>query len=242
MTHVVARLRSLPATTRPGPGQRPYVLVHGIGTSSRYFRPLAAELRRTGPVHAVELPGFGPLPRPDRTLTMAELGDVVHTVLVGAGIADAVLVGHSMGAQVVVETLVRHPGVARTAALIGPTTNPAEATAVRQGLRLAQSGLHDSWAAGGVVASDYARAGLRWYTRMLRVMLDHPLEERLPLVDADVLVLRGQHDTVAPPAWVDRVVELLPRGQGAIVAGGGHAVMYDRPRAVAALVRELAED
>jgi pimeloyl-ACP methyl ester carboxylesterase len=40
-------------------GDRPFVLVPGIGVSSDYFERLAPNLNRFGPVHALDLPGCG---------------------------------------------------------------------------------------------------------------------------------------------------------------------------------------
>ncbi len=36
-----------------------FVLVHGIGVSSRYFHPVAAFLAEHGTVYAIDLPGYG---------------------------------------------------------------------------------------------------------------------------------------------------------------------------------------
>jgi pimeloyl-ACP methyl ester carboxylesterase len=59
------------------PGARTYVLVHGIGVSSRYFRPLAAELAQTGRVFLVDLPGYGAAPDPRRTVTIEDHAEVL---------------------------------------------------------------------------------------------------------------------------------------------------------------------
>ena len=45
-------------------GERTFVLVPGIGLSSNYFERLAAQLNEYGPVHALDLPGFGGVPHP----------------------------------------------------------------------------------------------------------------------------------------------------------------------------------
>jgi pimeloyl-ACP methyl ester carboxylesterase len=48
-------------------GDRAFVLVPGIGVSSNYFERLAGLLNEYGPVHALDLPGFGGVPHPDAT-------------------------------------------------------------------------------------------------------------------------------------------------------------------------------
>ncbi|GGL95143.1 alpha/beta fold hydrolase [Nakamurella endophytica] len=63
------------------PTGAPFVLVHGIGVSSRYFRRLAAVLARTDPVVTVDLPGFGSTPKPPRVLSVPELAEVLAECL-----------------------------------------------------------------------------------------------------------------------------------------------------------------
>src|SRR4051795_10355879 len=78
-----------------------FVLVHGIGVSSRYFERLVPALAEEGRVIAVDLPGFGkarPL-RPRLGLSIEEFADSVAQTLDGLGLGAAVVVGHSMGTQ-----------------------------------------------------------------------------------------------------------------------------------------------
>src|SRR3982751_3353809 len=54
-----------------------FVLVHGIGVSSRYFQPLASELARRGRVFLVDLPGYGAAPNPRRDVSLADHAGVL---------------------------------------------------------------------------------------------------------------------------------------------------------------------
>ena len=57
-------------------GERTFVLVPGIGVSSNYFERLAAQLNEYGPVHALDLPGFGGVPHPKSgRMTIGEYAD-----------------------------------------------------------------------------------------------------------------------------------------------------------------------
>ncbi|MDD9207963.1 alpha/beta fold hydrolase [Georgenia sp. 10Sc9-8] len=224
------------ARSSAGPPGRDFVLVHGLGASSRYFAPLAARLRRLGTVHVLDLPGFGGAPPPAHRMSVGDLAEAVHRWVTERGLVDPVLVGHSMGAQVVVELLVRYPATSSSAVLIGPTVDPAERTAVRQVLRLAQAVLHETWTVLLTVGSDYLRCGPRWFARTLRSMLDHPMAERLPAVAAEVLVLRGERDAVASTRWIEQAARALPAGRAVVVPSGAHAVMHDHAAQVADLV------
>jgi pimeloyl-ACP methyl ester carboxylesterase len=65
-------IRRFPATATAPRGGRPFVLVHGIGVSSRYFHPVAAQLAQRGHVYLVDLPGYGSVPDPRRDVTIAD--------------------------------------------------------------------------------------------------------------------------------------------------------------------------
>src|SRR5690554_522591 len=88
-----------------GAGSETVVLIHGIGVSARYFGPLVRELARTHRVLAPDLPGFGRSPRPREVLSIedhaAVLAVLVTDHLGGGRAGRPVLVGHSMGVQVV---------------------------------------------------------------------------------------------------------------------------------------------
>ena len=207
-----------------GAGPRVFVLIHGIGMGRTVFADLIDHLLPYGRVVAVDLPGYGEAPEPPRTPTMERNADVVAAFLRDRGIVRPVLVGHSMGTQVVVEVAARHPGVAGAAALIGPTVDPSERTAVCQLARLAQDLLIESPRVIVAGAREYLRAGPH-LRRKMRAMLVHRPERTYPRVRIPVLVLRGEHDRVVSREWAQEVVRLLPDGTYAEVEGHGHETM-----------------
>lgn len=102
------------------PQRTPIVLVHGIGMSGEYFLPFAEQLTADHDVYVVDLPGYGSTPDPVRALTVPELGEVVGEVIVALGLAAPVVVGHSMGCQVIANTIERHPGLCAGYLRMGP--------------------------------------------------------------------------------------------------------------------------
>lgn len=214
-----------------------HVLVHGIGVSARYFRPLADALEPDSHVLVPDLPGFGRSPDPEHALDVAELADVVATLVTDRGLVAPVLVGHSMGAQVVTEVLASRPGLAGGAVLIGPVVDVDARSATRQAVRLVRDLRHEPLRSNVVVFSDYLRCGPRRYIATLPHMLGYAIHERLPLAAEPVVVVRGEHDTVAPSSWVRHLAALAPRGSAAEVPDAGHVAMYADPERVRALCR-----
>lgn len=213
-----------------------FVLVHGIGMGHSVFRELARELGTVGRVYSLDLPGFGASPEPESTRTMAETGDLIVEFTRRLGLVDPVLVGHSMGTQVVVEAVARHPDVSDRIVLIAPTVNAAERTVPRQAWRLMQDLFDENPRVIWVGAVNYVKTGPRWFVRKLRVMLDHRIESVLPRVPADALVLRGAEDRVCPHDWVAEVAGLLPRGRMREIPERGHEAMIGNPHPVAEMI------
>ena len=78
----------------------------------------------------------------------------------------------------------------------------------------------------------------RHFAAEMRAMLAHRIERVLPLVAAPTLVVRGEHDRVAPARWAAEAARLA--GGGWIeIPDAGHAVHFDRPDRVAAAIRGL---
>jgi len=224
--------------TRIGPD---FVLVHGIGMSSRYFAPLADELARIGTVWTVDLPGYGSAPNPRRDVSIDDHAAALAGFLESSGIHDPVLIGHSMGCQVVAALAVANPGVSDRLVLMAPAINPAERSVAHQAFRLAQDALVEPPRANWVVFSDYLfRSGPLYFLRQMRHMLDDAIEARLPAITARTLVIVGDQDAIVPTDWAEEVTRLLPNGTLRIVRGP-HVIMFTDPVAIAAHIAEHCE-
>jgi pimeloyl-ACP methyl ester carboxylesterase len=220
-----------------GGASRPvYLLVHGLGMAHEYWNGLAEALEHTGRVIAVDMPGFGDAPAPERPLSMAESGALLAELIVDEGLEHPVLVGHSTGAQTITETAAQHPELVGAVVLIGPTVNPRERTIPKQALRFIQdmSMSHPKVLAVGLKL--YAEAGPAWWTANLRPMIDHRMEQVLPRVTAPALVIRAEHDSIIPRYWAREAARLLPAGRYVEVPGRGHETMVTAGPQVADLI------
>ena len=226
---------------RRGRGKPVYVLIHGIGMGRSVFEDLVSHLDDRAEVVALDLPGYGEAPEPRRVLTMERTADLVAAYL-GAHVAGpAVVIGHSMGAQVAVEVAARHPARVAALVLVGPTVDPAARTAVQQLSRLLRDIAVESPRVIARGAREYVRAGPHLQTKF-RAMMVHRIEEVLPRVAAPTLVLRGEGDLVAPREWCARVVAALPDGRLEEVPGHGHETMIRDAAPAAALIQAFARD
>jgi pimeloyl-ACP methyl ester carboxylesterase/uncharacterized protein YjbJ (UPF0337 family) len=220
-------------------GTRPFVLIPGIGVSSTYFERLAPNLNEFGPVYALDLPGFGGVPHPDDAMSIRQYADLVGKVIDDLGLDDPIVVGHSMGSQVVTDLAARRPDLS-TVVLIGPVVNPAERRVLRQAVRFLQAAWHEPASVKVLAVSAYLFCGFKWFSRVLPKMMSYPIEQSLPSITAHTLVIRGEFDGVAPREWVERVGELLPSSRLWEIPGAAHSVMYAHAEEVARLCVEHA--
>jgi len=229
---VTYRVTGAPASaTTPGTHARDVVLVHGIGVSGRYFAPLERELAGPGGARVVvpDLPGFGGSPRPGEPLSIADHADVVLALVERLGLRRPVVVGHSMGAQIVTEAALRGPDLVGEAVLVGPVADPSARTARQLGARLARDVLAEPPATTLLQVNEYLRCGLRWYLATLPHMLEHPLEDRIREVAVPVLLVRGENDPVAPAPYVLDLARRAPHARVLTVPGAGHVAWWAHP-------------
>lgn len=221
----------------------PVVLVHGFGISSSYFVPAAERLATEFDVYAPDLPGHGRSDTPTEPLDVPALADALMAWMASAGLGRASLVANSMGCQVVVDAAVRYSERVDRLVLVGPTADPAGRTLAEHARRLALGGPYERASLNGLLLKDYARMGLRLVPEV-RFMLRDRIEEKLPLVAAAVMLVRGEKDSIAPQRWVDEAARLARAEQVAVIPGWGHAVHYSAARefveAVAPFLRQRA--
>ena len=213
------------------------VLVHGIGVSRRYLEPTLEELAPSFRAYAPDLPGWGASEKPRRPLAIPELADVLVAWLDSAGLEAPTLVANSMGCQIVVDLAARVPERAARLVLVGPTIDPGARTMKRQALRLVRDSLAEPPSLVALIARDYLRFGPRRFATTARYALADRIEPKLPRVEAPTLVVRGSSDAIVLQRWAEEVARLLPRGELAVVPGRAHAVNFNAPVALAALVR-----
>lgn len=203
---------------------RTFVLVHGIGMGRKVFGDLVQRLEPHGFVIAIDQPGYGQAPEPPRTPTMERTADLVAAYLRHLDRSPAVLLGHSMGTQVVTEVAVRHPATVERLVLVAPTVDRRHRRALSQLVRLGVDLLGESPKVLVLGAREYLRASPN-LRRKMKAMLAHAPERSYPRVQAPTLVIRGEDDRVSPREWCEEVAGLLPVSEVFEVDGHGHETL-----------------
>jgi 2-hydroxy-6-oxonona-2,4-dienedioate hydrolase len=220
------------------PAEAPVViLVPGLVVASGYMVPTLERLCKDFRVFAIDLPGYGRSSGLRHALDTDELADSLAGWMDAMEIAEANLVGNSYGCNIIAEFAVRHPHRLKKAVLQGPVVEEKARRMWPQFRRLARNSPLEPHSLGLIMARDYAKAGFRVARETIAHSLSHPIEERLPDVQAPTLVLRGSRDTIAPQEWAERVTALLPHGDLRVIPGAAHTINYAAPLEFARVVK-----
>lgn len=217
-------------------GSMAIVLVHGLGVSGRYLMPTARRLAEGFPVFVPDLPGHGRSEQPPSTLDVGGLGDALLGWLDAQGIERPVLLGNSLGCQTVVEVASRCPSRVSAVILTAPTGDPAVRSLPRWLGRLLRDLPREPFDLIPLETVDYLRAGPIRVYRTARAMVEDPFIAKLARVVQPALVVRGGRDPIVTQSWAAEVAHRLPNGRLAVIAGAGHAINYNAPERLAALV------
>jgi 2-hydroxy-6-oxonona-2,4-dienedioate hydrolase len=224
----------------------PIVLVHGLGVSSGYMVPTMRALPSRARVYAPDLPGFGKSEKLRRSLDIPELAQYVHEWMQEIGVQRAHVLGHSLGAQVVVDLASRWPSRIASLILAGPTTDHRAPTVPRQGLRLLRDMLREPLALWLFGAMEFMEAGPRRTIRTMQAAIRDPFLRKVQHLRAPLLIVRGECDPISPREWTQEVASLVPGARLATILGGPHAINFNNPRELAALIldftRAIAEE
>jgi 2-hydroxy-6-oxonona-2,4-dienedioate hydrolase len=214
-----------------------FVLVHGLGVSGSYMVPLMRELGPDSIAWAPDLPGFGRSPGPRAVLDVPELARALDAWIERSGIQRPVLVGNSMGCQIVTRLAVSRPLHVAGLVLIAPTMDRTIGGKWRQIMRWLLTANREPLAMVWLAIRDYLRAGFRRTWRTLTLARQARTWRLYHQVRCPTLVVRGERDLIVSQRWARRVAARLPGAQLAVVPAAAHAAHFDRPKHVASILR-----
>lgn len=214
-----------PASYRAAGSGPVAVVAAGLGLTSRFYDASYAAFADAGVQLVVpDLPGWGRTPGPATGLAPVDTTRFLLAFAAAKPIRRAVWIGHSLGAQVVVELAARRPDLAAGIVLVGPTGAPGRAELARQAWGLAVEASRTSLDVLRAVARDYLRASPARYVGTWLRHSGHDLLARLPAVQCPALVLAGDADPVCRPGFIELLRHRMPAARVAWVRGGTHAL------------------
>jgi pyruvate dehydrogenase E2 component (dihydrolipoyllysine-residue acetyltransferase) len=101
-------------------GRGPAVIfVHGLGGFAESWRHNVRPLANRATVYSVDLPGFGESAKPPTHYRLGYFANALRGFMDGLGLAQASLVGHSLGGAVSITLALMHPSRVERLALVG---------------------------------------------------------------------------------------------------------------------------
>ena len=125
------------------------------------------------------------------------------------------------------------------AVLVGPTVDTSGHTMIQQMWRGLRDLIHEPWSLWRILARDYLRTGTIRMFRTFRFALQDDVLAKCPRVSVPVLIVRGEHDAIAPARWVEQLASVIPNSYAAEIPEGTHAANYSTPDELAGLVRDF---
>jgi proline iminopeptidase len=230
------------------------VLVHGGpgGFDHSYFKPDFARLAAQAQVVYLDLRGHGRSDWGDpSSWSLEECADDIRAFCDALGIAHPIVLGHSMGAPIVLLYAARHPGHPAGVIVQSGFARWDHDRMVDGFRRVAGDDVaeiaHRSYAGETVTDDDAARVSAAFGARPpdrqgqpVNEDLNRPGMDRVRAVDdleqlarirCPVLVCVGDLDPVTPVAASEEVVAALPGGLGelAVIEAAGHFTWMDAP-------------
>jgi len=229
------------------PAGHPLILLHGYTDSWFSYSRVLPLLSPTYHAYALSQRGHGDSEqRPADGYTMRDAAADVVAFMNGTGVAQATVVGHSMGSFVAQEVALAAPERVARLVLIGSAADMRSESLfqLRQEVNALEDPVPEEFAREFQLSTihhpvpddflDRAVAeSLKLPARVWRAALAGQLAAdntaRLGSIRMPTLALRGEHDTIFSPAAQEALPAGLPNATSKIYPETGHALHWERP-------------
>lgn len=246
------------AYDRAGSGP-PLVLLHGILSDAREWRPQLEGLSDALDLIAWDEPGAGRSADPPADLSLAGYADCAAGLIEALGVTSAAVGGISWGGVIALELYRRHPERVASlvlldtyagwkgslpeaeverrlaAALEQASVPPEEFAPTLPGL-FAPGAPPSAVAELDAIMADARPAGLRG-AAIAVATCDH--RDLLARIDVPTLLIWGEHDARSPLAVAEQFRDAIPGADLVVIPDAGHTSNLEQPALVNAAIREF---
>ncbi|MEX2519323.1 MAG: alpha/beta hydrolase [Paracoccaceae bacterium] len=232
----------------------PAICLHGIGGDATSFAPQLGAL----PVRTISwsMPGYRHSLRGE--LTFAGLSAALEGFMDALGLADAHLIGHSIGGMVALEFAARHPGRVRSLALIGatpsfggrdPSFKDAFLKARLAPLDAGQSMVEMAEASApevcgpnaspevlAAIARPMAAVPEPVWRGILECLTTFNRRDDIAAMSMPACLIAGTEDRNAPARTMEKMAAVMPDAEYHLIDGAGHMINQEAPEEVNAIL------
>lgn len=231
------------------------VFLHYWGGAARTWQPVIDLLPGRGTL-SIEARGWGRSRRLPGPYTLRQLARDTHEIIADTGLADYLLVGHSMGGKVAQLVAAARPAGLVGLVLVGPAPakpavtaeyqealahayDSAETIAAARDTVLTAAPLNRELQAQVVTDSCGSSAEARVEWPLHGIAEDITGEARN--IEVPTVVVAGEHDRVEPVEVLrDNLMPYLEHADLRVIAGSGHLLPLEAPADLARILREVA--
>lgn len=235
-----------------GTTSAPLILIHGAGGSHLHYPP---ELRRLNgfKVATLDLPGHGK----SEGVGKQNINDYVKNILDfldALNLPAAVIIGHSMGSAIALQLALNAPDRVLGLVLLGSGSRLRVAPSILE--NTASEATFPLAVKSIVEASFSPETSSRLKELATKKMLEtrhtvlhgdfiacnnFDVSENLGDIQSPTLIICGTEDKMTPPKYSKSLHEEIPNSELALIEGGGHMVMLEKPRQVADVIERFVE-
>lgn len=190
----------------------PFILLHGNGENSSYFKNQIDYFQSKYRVIALDTRGHGKSPRGDAPFTIEQFSYDLYDFIKAHRISSAVILGFSDGANIAMKFAMKHPDMVKALILNGGNLNP------RGVKRTTQIPI----AIGYKIAKHFAvkSQDAKKNAEMLGLMVNDPNIEpcELSQITSPTLVICGSKDMIKE-SHTKEIAESIPNARLAIIEG-----------------------
>lgn len=207
-----------------GSGPKTLLFLHGLAGYALSWKKNIDVLKKQYRCIAIDLPGNGLSDRKERKYSMHFFSKAVYELIQQLGLKDLCIVGHSMGGQIALNTIINHPDCANSLVLCAPAGfeqfSPFERTMYHTSLQIADMFATEEHSLRQVTESSFYRNPtqanelvndlitimhnhpMKEYRKMVEAcimsMVNEPVFDKLPQILQPALVLFGEYDALIP--------------------------------------------
>jgi pimeloyl-ACP methyl ester carboxylesterase len=216
----------------------PAVLVHGLGGSWRWWKPVVEPLAERMRIYLVDLPGFGSAR--GRPFVLGDAHAYMRALLEEVGLERVSLIGHSLGGVVCARLAALWPDLVESLVLVAPAGLLDRQRPSQYALPIAAALRHARPRFLMVAGGDSLRAGPLMVYRAGRQLLgDDALRGQLSSIQAPTLLVWGERDPMVLPQLAGEYQRAITGAELVILAGAGHVPMSEQPHDFAAAVLDF---
>ena len=242
-----------------GSGGEPLLFLHGAG-GLMPSEPFLEELGRDYKVFAPHLPGYGESTGGENIDDVFDAVLFYQELLDDLGIAQAHVIGHSMGGMLAAELAAQNPQRVKKLVLVAPAgfwidEHPIPDVFAAQLDEMAGLLFHDPKSPAAqlmtAIPKDFTLLEAMYVERVKRFSVaskflwpvpDRGLKKRAYRISAPTLVLWGESDRLIPPVYATEFTSRIKNAKAQTIKQAGHMLMYEQQETLVKAIREFLKE